>query len=347
MNGLIPENGSVLVKVPNWIGDAVLCTVGLSAIKHALPEVNIVALAKPWVKDVIVRHKALSEVIVYSPRRFPFRLIDFAAITSEVRRRSFSTYILFHKNFESALIGFVAGIPVRLGRPTDARERLLTHPLRLPDGLLRGHQVNHYIALAEFATGHVSVNCRPEVFLSENDRKTADEYYESLPPGGPIIPVSAGAAYGSAKCWPPERFAQFISCAVDKWNARIIFLGGPADKNVCEKIVGLSNRQSFCMAGTYPILVQAAVIERAGMCLANDSGLMHVAAALNGVTTVALFGPTVPEQTAPFGENHIVLHQKVPCWPCKHRICPLKHDCMMQISVDQVLNAVETALGKR
>ncbi len=348
MKPQIPDHGKLLIRIPNWIGDAVMCTAGLAALHENRPDLQITALLKPWVSDVLKHHPAISNIIRYHPRRFPARFVDFARIVSDIRTQSFSGCLLFQKNFESALIGYAAGIPIRIGQPTDRRRMLLTHPIDLPDADFRGHQVLMYRAIAEYMTGVPSSDeCVPQVFLSDFDRHQAKEYQALLLPGGPLIPVSAGAAYGSAKCWPPEKFAEFVDRVVSRWNARVVFLGSSADASVFERIMTLCKYPAQCMAGKYSLLTQAALIELAGICVANDSGLMHVSAALQGVRTVAIFGPTKPVETGPFGGQHIILHKQVSCWPCRYRHCPLDHACMQAISVDDVMNAVETVIGKR
>lgn len=348
MSPVIPEKSSILVRLPNWIGDVIMSTAGLSALQQARPDLKITVLVKPWVFDVIRNHPAISDVITYGPKRGFRRLNDFRRIVSTIRERDFAAYLMFQKNFESALIGFASHIPIRIGTPTDYRGFLLTHTFVLPDPIRTGHQVRHYIALADFATGRTSsFDQNPSVFLTEEDESQARSFLQILPPGGPIIPISAGAAYGSAKCWNPEKFSEFIRRSVQSWRARVIILGDSSDAVIGRTIITNSGVEAFCVAGQYPIMVQAAIIRQAGLCIANDSGLMHLSAALKGVTSIAIFGPTKPAETSPYGQQHIILHKPVSCWPCQYRTCPLDHACMENISVEDLMTAVETVLRKK
>jgi heptosyltransferase II len=347
MNAPIPENSKVLVRMPNWIGDAVMATAGLDMLHVNRPDLKLVVLLKPWVLDVIKSHPAVSDVIVYNPGRFPSRIRDFHRMAGRIRSAGFSACIMFQNNFESALMGFVARIPLRIGRPGDWRRYLLTHPVQVPTGVLKRHQVEHYLAIAHDVVNASPAGYRPRICLTGQDREEADRFVENLPGGGPILPVAAGAAYGSAKCWPSASMERFLDAAVRRWNARVVFLGGEQEKTMSDGILSRATAGGFSMVAEYPIMVQAALVEKAGLCIANDSGLMHVAAALDSVVTIAIFGPTNPAMTRPYGDRHIVLHHKVSCWPCKHRVCPTDHRCMTTISVEDVLNAVETALSKR
>ncbi len=344
---MIPENATVLVRVPNWIGDAVMSTAAVEAIKSYRPDLKLVALAKPWVLEVIRNNPSFSDVLSYSPRHFPGRIRDFYSIVKSIRKNAFDACILMHNNFESAAMGYSAGIPVRIGWNHRRTNWFLSHNVDMAQDLQVSHQVYHYLAIANFVTGHEVNGFKPVLYLTEEDRKTAENWIQKLPGGGPVIPIAAGAAYGSAKCWPPEKFSQFVDSAINLWNARIVFLGGEKDKHIHSIIQSGLQEKIFSMVGEYSLSVQAAIIEKAGICIANDSGLIHVSAALNNVRIVAIFGPTVPAATKPFGTDHIVLHQKTDCWPCKHRKCPNGHVCMAAISADDVLAAVDTILNNR
>ena len=116
---------------------------------------------------------------------------------------------------------------------------------------------------------------------------------------------------------------------------------------VFETIRSLCPSTVYSVAGEKPLLTQAAIIESAGLCISNDSGLMHLSAALPEVKVIAIFGPTKPDETSPFGKGHVVLHHTVDCWPCRYRRCPLDHSCMKAISPEEVMDAVERVIGKR
>lgn len=335
---------AVIVRVPNWIGDVVMATAGLSALRKAFPTAAITALAKPWVADVLRYHPDINELIIHDPRNFPGRILDFMNTVGILRKKRFDTGVLFHKNFESALLFRFAGIPVRLGRPTDQRGFLLTHPVAFDTKTLAGHQVYHYIRLAEHLSGQPISNTVPGVFFSDTETQTVREFLSRSEIRTPIIPLAAGAAYGVAKCWPSEKVIAFSRLVKERLDGVVVLLGGDGEVETNQRIISAADGNVVSVAGEISLLAQAALIQATGLCIANDSGLMHVAAALEGVRVIALFGPTKPMETAPFGKNHIVIHNPVDCWPCKHRVCPTDHRCMEPISPEIVLNAVESVL---
>ncbi|MCD4653385.1 lipopolysaccharide heptosyltransferase II [bacterium] len=336
--------GKILVRVPNWIGDVVMSTAGLAVLKQACPMARISVVAKPWVSDVLKYHPAIDEIVIHNPGKFPERVIDFFLSVKKLKGMACDTGVLFHKNFESALMFFAAGIPERIGRPSDGRGFLLTSKVKLSNELLLGHQVGHYLAIAEQTTGMSMDDAKPEVHISDLERIEARNYLSEIGVSGRIIPISAGAAYGTAKCWPSDRIVQFLKEASLRFKAVVVFLGGEAERKTTEKIIVEAEVKAYSMAGKFSLLTQAALVERAGMCISNDSGLMHVSAAVSKVRVIALFGPTIPRETGPYGEGHIVIHKPPECWPCKHRTCPSDHSCMRDISVEDVLNAVESVL---
>jgi heptosyltransferase II len=344
---VVPENSAVLIRIPNWVGDAVMSTAAITAIKSCRPDLKLYALAKPRVVDVIKNNPDFSGIIVYNPGRLPRRILDFFKIVNIIRSQSFDAYVLLHKNFESALIGYSARIPIRIGWKNKNIDRFLSHKLKMTQTIRNSHQVHQYLSIADYVAGKRSTDVIPVLHLTEKDKTIAENWLNNLPKTGPVIPIGASAAYGSAKCWPPERFAEFVDLAVERWNAKIVFSGGEKDEPVHELIQSLTQHRTYSMVGKHSLTVQAAVIEKAGICIANDSGLTHVSAALKDVRTVVIFGPTIPAATQPFGNSHIVLHKKVGCWPCKHRQCPSNHDCMTAISAEDVLDAVETILSNR
>ncbi|MBN1297183.1 lipopolysaccharide heptosyltransferase II [bacterium] len=341
---MIPDTGTVLVRVPNWIGDTVMATGGLAMLRRVRPAVTLAVLAKPWVTSVIAHHPAVDQILHHNPRHFPRRIVDFCDTCCRIRRLAPNAGLLLHKNFESALLFFMSGVPIRIGRPTDSRGPLLTQRITLDSDILTGHQVHHYHTIVAKAAACAPGNDPPRVYVSDSDRSAAQQVIDRLPGSGPIIPLAPGAAHGAAKCWPPVRVAGWIDRAVRRWDARVVLLGGVRESALSERISSMTQQPVFTLAGGYPLLTQAAVIAQAGICIANDSGLMHLAAALPGVRVVALFGPTIPRETAPYGAGHIVIHHPPACWPCKHRSCPEDHDCMMGISAEQVIDAVETIL---
>jgi lipopolysaccharide heptosyltransferase II len=313
-----------------------MCTAALRALRANRPDLRIVAVAKSWVADIIRHSPDIDSLLIYQHRRGILRLSDTIRITRTLKRENAAAAILFQTAFESALMAYLAGIPIRIGRKTDHRGPLINHPVVLDEEVLSRHQVHHYMAVTKSAVGSFSSPYDPVVTLSQHDRDHAGQLMKSISQAGPVITLAPGAAYGSAKRWPPERFSQFATLARESWNARLILCGGPGDMSLADDIQSGTNQPILSVAGKVPLLTQAALIEESDVCISNDSGLMHLAAAL-GTPVVALFGPTKPGITGPWGDDHQILHNPVPCAPCRHRECPTEHLCMRSISANHVL----------
>ena len=152
-------------------------------------------------------------------------------------------------------------------------------------------------------------------------------------------------AQWATKLWPPEKFSRLADALQRRGNARVVFTGGPGDRQVIARILAGMARPAAHLAGETTLTVLAAVYERAACVVSTDTGPMHLAAAV-GAPLVALFGPTAPWRTGPFGSGHRVLRAGVDCSPCFKRQCPTIH-CMAQISVEQVLDAVQALSGPK
>ena len=158
------------------------------------------------------------------------------------------------------------------------------------------------------------------------------------------IGINPGSTYGPAKRWLPERFAGVGKRLVNEHKARILLFGQGEEKHLSDFIAGRIGENCLNLAGKTTLARLAALLERCDLLLTNDTGPMHIAAAL-GVPVVAVFGPTDPRTTAPAGEKHIIVRKPVACSPCLKRKCPTDHQCMKAISVEDVFNAVLKLLG--
>ena len=320
---------NILVRATNWVGDAVMCLPALAAIRERFPQARITILAKPWVAGLYERETFSDEVILYDSRRR-------RELVRDLRRRRFDCAILLQNALEAALIAFLARIPRRIGYNRDARGFLLTDSIAVPrPGEIPRHERFYYLELLRRA--------------GILDRLPESDSIRLTPPPvkrGRVIGVSPGAAFGTAKRWLPERFAEAALRIARERGASIALFGSTAERLLCEQIAGaLGDHPHRNYAGQTTL---AEFVELAAGCelfLTNDSGAMHIASALN-VPTVAIFGATDDAGTGPLGPNSLIVRQNVDCSPCLLRECPIDHRCMTLVTVDRVTTEALALLGR-
>ncbi len=309
---------NILVRATNWVGDAVMCVPALQALRGRFPAARIAILAKPWVAGLYAREPFADEVIPYTQ--------GYWGTARTLRARRFDAAILLQNAFEAALIAWLARIPVRIGYNRDARGLLLTSAVPVPaPGEISRHQRFYYLELLRRA------GLIPR--LPESDAIHLTRPQVAL---RPIIGVSPGAAYGGAKRWLPERFAEAAATVADVHGASIALFGSASERAVCDQIAALlPGREVINHAGRTTL---AEFIDLAAACqvfLTNDSGAMHIASAL-GVPTVAVFGATDHEATGPTGSRARIVREPVDCSPCLLRECPIDHRCMTRVPSGRV-----------
>jgi heptosyltransferase-2 len=312
---------NILVRATNWVGDAVMSLPALRAIRERFSTARISILAKPWVADLYGRESFIDEIILYNGQS-PWRT------GHELRSRQFDCAILLQNAFEAAWIAWLARIPTRIGYKRDGRQLLLTRAVDVPKpGEIPRHERFYYLELLRRA-GLIDALPACEAIrlnpgISPNRKR--------------IIGVSPGAAYGTAKRWLPERFAEAASELAARRGASIALFGSKTERDLCEKVAQLLKGHQVTNFAGQTTLTQ--FIDLAAGCelfLTNDSGAMHIASAL-GVPTVAIFGATDDTTTGPTGLNARVVRQPVDCSPCLLRECPIDHRCMTGVSAERVV----------
>lgn len=300
----------------------------IRAVKERFPEAYVAVLARPWVADLYAGESAIDEVVPYTPRS-GFR--DLAAKWRAARSLEFDCAILLQNAFEAALVAFLARIPRRIGYDRDGRGLLLTDRIPVPrPGEIPRHERYYYLELLRRAGIIASLPDLPEIRLEVAARPR------------PMVGVSPGAAYGTAKRWLPERFAEAAARAAFEYGAEVVLFGSAAERDLCESIArqieGVPVRN---MAGRTTLREFIGMAAQCRLFLTNDSGAMHVASAL-GVPTVAVFGATDHATTGPTGANARVVRREVECSPCLLRECPIDHRCMTRVTVDEVLESARS-----
>lgn len=327
----------ILVRAPNWIGDAVMSLPALRAIRESRPDSEIAVLAKPWVAALYDREGSINRII---PLKGASGARDWKAKRNAIRllrRERFDLAFLFPNSFESAAIARLAGITRIVGYARDGRAFLLTDAIPTPKpGEIPEHERYWYLEMLRRAG---VIDTIPEVADIRLDaiaarRAKGEELFGMLGVKRPVIGVSPGAAYGSAKRWLPERFAEAASKLAEKTGASVAVFGSAAESGLCDQVARAAGGRS--LAGTTSL---GAFIEMTAACslfLTNDSGAMHIASAL-GVPTITVFGPTNENATGPLGAAAVVVREPVDCAPCGLRECPIDHRCMTGVSTERVI----------
>ena len=339
-----------MVRATNWVGDAVMSVPALQALRVKFPDARISILARPWVASLYGREPFCDELIPYEAPRGWRGLREKWAMAAELRRRNFDCAILFQNAFEAAALVSAAGIPVRIGYSRDARAWLLTHPIPVPKrGETPRHQRFYYLELLKRAGVVDTYPLDDSIRLTGSETAARDgrKWFQRAGFTGPVIGVSPGAAYGGAKRWFPERFAEAaIQLAVEHGAAVAIF-GSPEEATIGETICGAvaeAGLRCINFAGRTSLQEFIDMAAACDLFLTNDSGPMHVASAL-GVPTVAIFGATDEIATGPTGPHSRVVRVAVECSPCLLRECPIDHRCMSGVSAGHVVEAARELVG--
>jgi len=329
----------VVVRAANWVGDAVMTLPALTAIREGLPNRHLAVLTKPWVADLFSGHPAVDEIILYqSPGRHE-GVRGKWRLARELGSKGFDLAILFQNAFEAALLAYAAKIPGRAGYNTDARGILLTRPVSVNPMVKKGHQVDYYRAMTA-GLGFQSRISVPSLPLEKARREESERILTDcgLQNERRLIGLGPGAAYGPAKQWFPERFGALAERFSREWGARLLVFGSRGDRETAARLAQSSRSELTDFTGKTTLGQAMGLIARCRLFVTNDSGLMHVAAAL-GVPVVAIFGSTDPARTGPLGEKCRVLRKPLPCAPCRKAHCPEKRECMEKISVEEVFAA--------
>ncbi|MBU4208531.1 MAG: lipopolysaccharide heptosyltransferase II [Proteobacteria bacterium] len=329
----------ILIRATNWVGDAIITTPAIRAVRKNFPEAKISLLAKPWVAPIFYNNPYIDNILLYDAAGKHKGLSGIPRLSRELRKKNFDIAILFQNAFEAALIAFWAGIPNRLGYNTDARSLLLTHCIRLKPAMKRVHQIDYYLGILEGASLK-SDGRQLTLVVTDEERKHTEEILAKHGITGEdrLIGINPGAVFGSAKRWFPERYATLGVRLQEYSGARIAIFGGPGEKALGQYISELMESRCVNFCGKTSLREAIALIERCQLFITNDSGLMHVAAALD-TPQIAIFGSTDYVTTRPSSPKSQIIRVPVPCSPCLKPDCPIDHRCMKNITVEMVYDA--------
>jgi heptosyltransferase-2 len=335
-----------LVRATNWVGDAIMALPALRVVRAKFADAHIAIVARPYVADIYRGQGVCDELIAYDPRGAEKGIGGRERLAERLRAGKFDAALLLQNAFDAAWLAWRAGIPERIGYARDGRGILLTKAVAAPRaGEIPAHEQFYYLELVRRAGWVERVEGESEITLSVS-REAAEAAERTLigagvrscgdgGAGALRVAIGAGASYGSAKCWLPERFAEVANRLMAESGAEIILFGTAGEMAVSNAIVAGMKRPPIDLTGKTAIAELPALLSRCQLFIGNDSGAMHVASAV-GLPVVAIFGPTDPFGTAPVTPKCTIVQEKPYCSPCFLRRCPTDHRCMTRVTTESV-----------
>jgi heptosyltransferase-2 len=333
----------IIIRMPNWIGDMVMATPILTDVRKAFPDAHITAMCRTPLSDLLKEDLDIDELFFFSKVNSFGRRSEQRDIIEKIRKGTYDLGILLTQSFSSAWLFWRGNVKRRLGYKGKCRNLLLTDKLDLPENIRQQHLVTTYKMLLAPLGIPVS-ETKPRLFLKDKELEEAHMLLKRLgiSPEARLVGINPGAAYGSAKCWLPERFRAVTEKLLKLDNVQIVYFGDavtqPLVKEICQGLP-VTN-----LAGLTTLRELACLIKLCKVVLTNDSGPMHIAAAV-GTPLVALFGSTNEIATGPY-KTGTVIHKHVDCSPCYKRVCPIDFRCMKRIETDEVYEALVKKLNQ-
>ena len=351
----------VLVVQPSWVGDAVMATPTLRALRELYPEAHISYLMRRYVKPLYAGMPWADQLITYRTGKTRAKagkgLFELAA---RLRSAKFDLAVLLPNSFKTALICKMAAIDRIVGYDRDGRSFLLTDRLLhvkdrgkfVPMPIVKTYQgLAHYLG-----SSHRDLTLR--LFVTDSERREAGAILgrAGLPPDldrpasngqPPLILLNPGAQYGAAKCWLPENFARLADRFIEELNAQVLISAAPKERRIVEAIGRQMKHSAVDLSGNGLTLgALKEIVRRSDLMVTNDTGPRHIAAAMD-VPVVTIFGPTHPEWTEIYYAKERQVAVKVFCGPCQKKVCPLDHRCMTRISPAMVFDTALTLLPEK
>lgn len=344
--GVITEASRILVVQPNWVGDAVMATPTLRALREQFPKAHISYLMRRYVKPLYTGMPWADQLITYRTGKGIGKagrgLFDLAA---RLRAGKFDLAVLLPNSFRSALVCQMAGIDRVVGYERDGRGFLLTDkllPTKDRGRFVPTPIVRTYLSIARYL-GSASTDLTMQLFVTDSERREAEAVLARAgldtsihrPAGkgqSPLVMINPGAQYGAAKCWLPENFAALADRLKEQHGATVLISAAPRERKIVQAIQShLKHRAIDLSSLGLSLGALKEIIRRCDLMVTNDTGPRHIAAAL-AVPVVTIFGPTFPEWTEIDFAFERKVQVKVFCGPCQKKICPLDHRCMTRIT---------------
>ncbi|MCB1114078.1 MAG: lipopolysaccharide heptosyltransferase II [Chlamydiia bacterium] len=336
-----PKN--IIVRMPNWIGDAVMAMPVLADLRHQFPKAKISALCQGGAGELLKHDPRVDEVISFKKPSGFIAHIKRSPLIENLKKGNYDTGLLLTNSFSSAWMFFRGGVSNRIGFSKNLRSWLLNAPIPFPKNMETTHLTQTYKKLLS-PLGIKPSGTKPDLIVSASEKAEAKKFLEHLgvPDDAILVGVNPGAAYGSAKCWLPDRFHDTAKELLKDPKVWILFFGDQKGRPLTEEVSQDLGDRVINLAGKTTLRELVVYISCLNVLLSNDSGPMHIASALS-VPVVALFGSTNDTKTGPINRS-IVIHKHVECSPCYKRECPIDFRCMTKIHTDEVVQAIRRLL---
>ena len=345
-NVIVPKR--ILVIRLDRLDDVVLSTQAASALRAAFPHGFIAMMMRPACRDVVEGHPAINEVILYEKETLHRGVWATVRFAHRLRRHRFDTALVLHPTNRSHWIPWLAGIPVRVGYDRKCGW-LLTHrrPHRKQEGAQ--HEAAYTLELLEpFGITNAPVVPTMAIQFQAAARVEAWLREASITPADRLVAIHPSASCIS-KRWMPERFAQVADRLAVEQGVRICLITGPDDVSYATAVQQRMRQPALNAAGRLSVGELAALLQRCRLLISNDSGPVHVAAAV-GLSVVDIFGRNQaglsPQRWGPVGAGHVVLHKEVGCVTCLAHHCDIEFLCLTSLQVDEVYRAAVSILSQ-
>lgn len=335
---------SIIVRMPNWLGDLVMATPVLTDLRRQWPEAKITVMALASVAPILEKDPDIDEVLTFRKPSGLERRQQHRKLIDKLKRGKYDLGILLTHSFSSAWWFWRGNVKNRVGYANDFRSFLLNKAVPFPKEKETQHLVITYKMLLQ-SIGIPLSQTAPRLHITDSEKEEAKEKLRKfgISSDATVVGINPGAAYGSAKCWLPERFEEVTQKLLEHPNLYVVYFGDLAGLPLVQKICAAMPSKVVNLAGQTSLRELVALINCCDIFLTNDSGPMHIAAAL-GKPLVALFGSTNDIATGPYGGG-VVIHKHVECSPCYLRECPIDFRCMKRIEVREVYEELQQLLN--
>lgn len=321
----------------------------LTDLRSAFPKAEITAMCSSPLGELLKKDRDIDEIFDFQRLKNEFlRRQCHRDVVAKLRDGSFDLGILLTNSFSSAWCFWQGDVKKRVGFGYGLRRLLLNYSVVPPKDKLKAHHVDVYKRLLEPLGIHPS-ETKPRLFIDPSEKVAAEQLLLQMgyQLGKTLIGINPGAAYGSAKCWPPERFHELAKGLASTPNHCVVFFGDPSQSQLIRKICRGLPENVINLSGATNLRELMAVIQRCDLFITNDSGPMHIAAAFD-VPLIAFFGSTDDQLTGPYKtKNSEIINKRTSCSPCFKRTCPIDFRCMNEISVQETLQLAKKKLNKR
>ncbi|NOX53216.1 MAG: lipopolysaccharide heptosyltransferase II [Planctomycetes bacterium] len=337
----------IALFLPNWIGDAVMATPAMRAIRRHFADAEIVGVMRPYVADVLAGSRLLQRAVLLGSGGGS-RAREFATAW-RLRREHFDLAILFPNSFRSGLLAWLTGAKRRVGFARDGRNWLLTDPVPAAPRREPRPVLDEYLRLAQ-AVGCTELSRTMELETTPEDEAILCRFWRQREPSlrsRRIVCLNPGGAYGAAKHWPSESFGELARRIACELSRTVLVLCGPAEQATARRIVQLADHPHvISLADTPPSIgLTKAAVRVCELLVTTDSGPRHFAPPFN-VPVITLFGPTHIAWSETFYGRAVHMQQPVECGPCQKRVCPEGHHrCMRDLTVERVFEQVVAILA--